>query len=262
MRPGDDPLPVGKIHSLATNALAALEAPALPTARCSASGCRSWLILEREKTRGTCDDCASGGLRRVRDDGLLERIPVKFRWASFDKPMIPPGAATEIVTEDQRMGALLWLASDVQVLMVAGVELPNGTTPTGVGKSSLAAALARAAVGEHWRIHWVRAAELGPMYPDRHRTIIDMVEAAGRSIVIVDGLGKELALAKVDSGVLTQRVPAMQELIALVYERPKTRFIFTSDITGKLMDDAYGSDAVRRIAKKPNAALIMLGDGK
>jgi hypothetical protein len=189
-------------------------------------------------------------------------IPEKFRWARLEAPLVPPGTSRAIVSDVARAAAAEWLESGRQVLMIAGQPLRDGACPTGVGKSSLAGAVAAGAIGRGVRVVWVRAAELGPMYPDMHREILDGIARLRAGLVIVDGLGKEFALAKQDSGVITQRIPAMQELIALVYERPSTRFALTSDITGKMLHDVYGGDAVRRIAKAPNATLILLENGE
>lgn len=225
----------------------------LPPARPNCSKCGSRLAGD-ERSSGVCILCASPGI--VTNPAGC--IPSRFRWARLDAPLVPPGASSPIAPDNARAAAFEWLGSGVQVLMVVGKELEDKTAPTGVGKTSFAAAVALAAAGAGWRIIWVRAAELGPMYPDRHRSILDSIAGAGRVVVVVDGIGKELAGAKIDSGVITQRIPAMQELIALTYELPKTRFVMTSDITGRMLHDAYGGDAVRRIAKKPNATLIEL----
>lgn len=207
-----------------------------------------------ESAIGVCLFCASPG--SVTDP--YGSIPAKFRWARLDAPLIPPGSSVEIGSRALRDTAFEWIRSATQVLMVHGSKLEDGTAPTGVGKTSFAAAVARACVDAGWRVLWVRAAELGPVYEDRHRKILDSVVGTGRAVVVVDGLGKELAGAKLDSGIITQRLPAMQELIALTYELTKTRFIFTSDVTGKMLKDAYGADAVRRIVKAPNATAIEL----
>lgn len=230
-------------------------APLEVRAKCSKCFAR---LAGDERARGVCITCASPG--SVTDP--YGAIPTRFRWAQLDAPLTPPGSSVEIGTWTLREAAFEWIRSTTQVLMVHGSKLEDGTAPTGVGKTSFAAAVARACVAAGWRILWVRAAELGPVYEDRHRPILDSVAHIGRAVVVVDGLGKELAGAKIDSGVITQRLPAMQELIALTYELPKTRFIFTSDVTGQMLKSAYGADAVRRIVKAPNAVAIELRGGQ
>lgn len=211
-----------------------------------------------ERAAGVCITCASPGSVT----NPCGAIPARFRWAQLDAPLIPPGSSAEIGSRALHELAFEWIRSTTQVLMIHGSKLEDGTAPTGVGKTSFAAAVARACVAVGWRIIWVRAAELGPVYEDRHRPILDSIAGIGRAVVVVDGLGKELAGAKLDSGVITQRLPAMQELIALTYELPKTRFIFTSDVTGQMLKNAYGADAVRRIVKAPNAMAIELRGGQ
>lgn len=214
-----------------------------------------------------CEACAFSAARVERIAREVEKIPAGFEWSNLDDLPTPPGSTVPICDDAARNRCCAWIKSETQCLYIAGRPVVVGgrdVVPTGVGKSSLAVAVARAAAEQGWRLLWIRAAELGPVY-DRndHKAILEKVLSFGRGIVFVDGLGKELALAQVGSGVITQRVPAMQELIALVYElRTKTRFVFTVDMLGETVESVYGADAFRRIAEPPNAWRVVLGNGK
>jgi hypothetical protein len=212
-----------------------------------------------------CSRCAVVEAQRARVNREVEKLPEKFRWARLDAPMVPPDGTLAILSAATQRECLAWLESATQCLFIMGRPVVVGAVaraPTGVGKTSLASAAGRAAAEVGLPILWVRAAELGPTYRmDHHEKIRDAIESIGAGLVVLDGLGKELANAQIGSGVITQRVPAMQEIIARIYELTKTRFVITCDTTGNALEDAYGLDAARRIAEPPNAKRIILGAG-
>ncbi len=225
-------------------------------AKCPACGhrCPAWQLAIASECHGCVVAREQSGAFEADN---ISSIPEKFRWADLEGEMVAPGGHGSVVSDEAKADALLWLAGRQQCLVIAGRPTTDGA-PSGVGKTSLAAGLARVAIRQKTRVRWVRAAELGPVYHEsRHADVLESVRRAGRALVVVDGVGKELALASPSTGVISQRVPPMQELFALVYELPNTRFVFTFDITGQTLRDVYGVDAVRRIAKE-NATIIAL----
>jgi hypothetical protein len=253
-------LPADRLASAGAvlGALGELEpAPALPRCTCGAR-----LVLSHERERGTCDGCASGGLRAERARELLERIPAPFRWADLDRPLVPPAAAAPVVLEEGRLAARAWLTSGIPLLTIVAEVQEHGrwVAQTGAGKTTLAAAVARALIGTGEAVEWVACRDLDPTHPNQERARVALRKAETGRAVVLDGLGKELGGSSdaAGPGVAAQRKAWMMRLIHDIHEDTKRRIICTVELTSGPLQDAYGSDFFRRIARSPRATVIRL----
>jgi KaiC/GvpD/RAD55 family RecA-like ATPase len=131
---------------------------------------------------------------------------------------------------------------------------------TGAGKTTLAAAVALALLELGHGVAWVACRDLDPTHPDQERARAALRRAETAKVVVFDGLGKELGGASQDSGpgVAAQRKQWVMRLVPEADESEGRRFIFTVDSTSGPLQDAYGADFFRRIARNPRAAVIRL----
>lgn len=228
-----------------------------PRCRCDAR------LHGHERERGTCDACAGGGWRGQRAQELLERIPEPFRWANLEAPLIPPGETSPVVIEEGREEARAWVSGSLPLLViVAEVQAHDKRwyAQTGAGKTTLAAAVARALIEGGTSVAWVGARHLDPTHPDPERARAALRSLETSPAVVLDGLGKELggASEEVAPGVAAQRKVWVGRWIQDMHEDTKRRAIVTIDVTSSALIGAYGNDAFRRLARSPRAQVIRL----
>jgi hypothetical protein len=235
--------------------------PPVPPPRCVSCGGR---LFGAERECGTCGTCAAGGSAADRRRELLERIPAPFRWASLGAPLIPPGGLSPVVLEEGRLAARAWVDSDTSLLTIVaeqpGARAGEMAAQTGAGKTTLAAAVARALIERGLSVEWVACRDLDPTHPDPERARRALRRAETGRVVVLDGLGKELGGASGDAGpgVAAQRKVWMMRLIHDIHEDTRRRVIATVEVTSGPLQDAYGSDFFRRLARSPRATVIRL----
>lgn len=204
-----------------------------------------------ERQTGICRACARGTteLRASRRNA----IPTDYRWAQLDVPLVPPGWSAPCLPEVSRAAATQWFSSDRKLLTVGG--------KSGSGKTVLLAAVANAWIDQGKDVLWVHASDLQGDRPDKAQ-----VEEVERKIsraahVCVDGIGKELALAGVESGWVAGRAGPMQRVFETINSRklvPNARFAIAVELSTRDIERFYGVDVSRRIADDRNATVIAL----
>ena len=269
--------PAGRALAPAAAVLARLSSDdAAQPGACSACGDR---LFGNHRERGRCEACANPPA-----PAWSLAIPERYRWAQLDAPLIPPGETRMVVPEAARLRALAWARGEGEgpknaitigcvrwakdeagnQVMGAGGK-PQLVSPTGSGKTTLAAAIARYCA-EHRRLPltWVHAGEMRGDY-DPPETPKERMRALLRApLSVLDGLGKELAGAENVPGWLPARMTIMQDYAAKMYDRNNGIRIVTLDLPREALAGAYGADLVRRFGKEhkgradENATILML----
>lgn len=224
--------------------------------------CTCGTKLSRRAPRGLalCDGCLSQSAREERRRAATRAIPERYRWADLERPLVPPGGEAVVVSEEARTCAAIWLRGQKRTLTLAAKAGVSKST-SGAGKSSLAAAVARAAIDAGEAPVWVHAIELSPMR-DRPRAEAAYHRIVRARLAVIDGLGKELGTAGEGrgEGVAAQRieltVALIQELHAIGAEGP--RVVWTVDLSGAEISSVYGGDALRRLIDPSTAECIVL----
>jgi hypothetical protein len=234
-------------------------APVPPVARC-ACGAR---MFGRERERGRCDLCADPSACSP----LRARVPEVFRWADLEAPLVPPDSEAPVVLEDGRLAARSWLDSGQRLLtIVAEVEGRDDKgkrlmiAQTGAGKTTLAAGVANAWAARGLDFEWISCRDLNPQHGQPERAHEALRRATRAKQLIFDGLGKELGGAGEDAapGVAVQRKLWMGNLIEELHEATGRTCVFTLDLTSSTLQEAYGSNAFRRLARNPHGTVIRL----
>lgn len=238
---------------------AAYALPAIRPDRCPKCNGRTW-----GSDRGSvCRSCRENPTPNLR---ILE-VPAKYRWAKLEAPITPPDWTLErpLIPEQIRTKALLWANGNYDgpknalTIAAAGTE----SNPTGIGKSSLAAAVAMH-ISERRKltITWVHASEL--------RADVDGAREAMRRLLnaplsVLDGLGKELAGAHDVPGWQPGRMSVMMDYATQFYQHERGIRITTIDLPGKTLVEVYKADFVRRFGRinhatnrEENATIIRL----
>jgi hypothetical protein len=214
-------------------------------------------MLDREQTRGICDDCSDGELRKAHRRELQKRIPAKFRDVSLEKP-------AECIDDLHVAQALEWLKGGSSLLTIGArrVRTVDGKqlvdNPTASGKSTLAGMVANSAIAMGKTIEWFDAADLDPVADARKaQATFDQIVAS--EFAIIDGFGKELIGAHPDSDIAIRRKGFSAKIPQKIHTCKKgQRFVLTLDVTKDQGIAAYGAAELRRIASPQNATVIVL----
>ncbi len=197
-------------------------------------------------------------------------IPKKYRWARLDRPLVPPdwGRRVPLVSEAHRERAALWaqgLGDGPKPQLLIACER-GGVSQTGTGKTSLAAAVARAvSVRTGLPITWVHASELRGDQEDKGAAVAAWKRLLNAPLSVLDGLGKETGGAQDVRGWLPARIAPIIDYSIKMYERADGIRIVTRDLPERTMTETHGADFVRRFGwispatnREENATLITL----
>ena len=245
------------------DALTALAPPLVLPGKCSKCGGRMW---GPDIARGTCTICVELPM----DDIRTLAIPTRYRWARLEQPIVPPGWTLErpLIPEQLRRKALSWAIGEhdgPKTALTISCS-PTDGSHTGVGKSSLAAAVARhIAEQRKLSITWVHASDLRGDHDDPQVPRDALRRLLRAPLSVLDGLGKELGGAHDVRGWQPARMPVIMEYAARMYENDGGIRITTLDLPGKTLGEVYGLDLVRRFGRinpqskrEENATIIML----
>lgn len=226
---------------------------------CPSPWCRFRLMTEREQTRGVCDDCAEQKDTSERKRKQAEKIPPEFRGHTLD-------AFPAFIRREDAATARTWLEASGRLLTIGArrEEVKGGqkmiTNPTASGKTTLAAMVAASAAARGMLVHWINAAHLDPVADERKaRETYDSIFMQRSGIVVIDGLGKEMAGARKETDIHDRRKGLTSKLPNDIHtSREKTRFVITLDVTGQYGAETYGDAEMRRIASPRHATVIVL----
>jgi len=228
--------------------------------------CGASLPRPKPRSLAICAGCVAVEAVTERKSVLLERIPERYRWASLDRPMVPPGGTAPVVLEEGRLAACAWILSTAQRILTVTAEVLNPSTDkleaqTGAGKSTLLGGVARAAAELGVDIEWVPARLLDPTHPDQEQAQDARRRAYRASLLILDGLGKELGGASdaAGPGVAAQRKKWMLDFLHDFHEgRAAKRMAIGVEVPARALIAAYGQDSFRRIAREKDVTVIRL----
>lgn len=204
-----------------------------------------------ERETGICRACSEGAVELRGSRRSV--IPTWYRWAKLDAPLVPEGWCEPCVPEAARALASSWARGDGKLLTIGG--------KSGAGKTVLLAAVANAWIDQGKEVLWVHASDLQGDRPDKAQVEEVERKISRAAYVCIDGIGKELALAGVDSGWIAGRVGPMQRVFETINSRklvPNARFAIAVELSTRDIERFYGVDVSRRIADDRNATVIAL----
>jgi hypothetical protein len=155
--------------------------------------------------------------------------------------------------EASRAAAAQWLSGGGKLLTIGG--------KSGSGKTVLLASVANAWIDQGNTVLWVHAGDLRGDRPDKAQVEDIEREVSRAAFVCIDGVGKELALAGVESGWVAGRAGPMQRVFEIINSRklvPNARFAIDVEFSTRDIERFYGVDVSRRIADDRNATVIAL----